>query len=65
MRLIKEVCDMLGNPFLTSLVGNHGATGGLPVNSSSVKGVFTIFPFFLLEGNVILSITPKQTVMDQ
>ena len=34
MSSIAEVCDMLGQTFLTSLVGNHCATGGLQVNST-------------------------------
>ena len=59
MSSIGEVCDRLGKTFLTSLVGNHWATGGLLVNSSSVKGGLIIFPLFLLEGNAILPMTPK------
>ena len=55
-----EVCDSLGNTFLTSLFGNHGATVGLRVNSSSVKGgPHLSFPFFLLKGNAILPMTSK------
>ena len=34
MSSIGEVCDMLGKTFLTSLVCNHWATGGLRVNST-------------------------------
>ena len=55
---IGEFCDKLGKTFLTSLVGNHLATGGLRVNSSSVKGGHIIFPLFLLEGNAILPLIP-------
>ena len=51
--------DRLGKIFLTSLVGNHWATGGLRVNSSSVKGGLIIFPLFLLEENAILPMTPR------
>ena len=53
MSSIREVCDSLGKTFLTSLVGNHRATGGLLVNSSSVKGGLKNFTLFLLKGNVI------------
>ena len=56
---IGEVCDRLGKAFLTSPVGNQWATGGLWVNSSSVKGRLIIFPLFLLEGNAILPMPPK------
>ena len=35
MSSIVEVCDRLGKTFLTSLVGNHLATSGLQVNSTS------------------------------
>ena len=59
MSSMGKVCDMLGKTFRTSLVGNHRATGGLCVNSSSVKGVVIIFPLFLLEGNATLLMTPK------
>ena len=59
MSSIGEVCDRLGKTFLTSLVGNHWDTGGLWVNSSSVKGRFIIFSLFLLKGNAILPMTPK------
>ena len=50
MGSIGEVCDRLGKTILKSLVGNHWATGGLRVNSSSVKGCLIIFPFFSLRG---------------
>ena len=56
---IGKVCDRLGRTFLTSLVGNHWATGGLRVNLYPVKGGLIIFPLFLLEENAILSMTPK------
>ena len=59
MSSIEEVCDRLSKTFLMSLVGNHWATGGLRVNSSSVKGGLIIFSLFLLEGNAILPMTPK------
>ena len=56
---IVEVCNRLGKTFLTSLVGNHWATGGLLVNSCLEKGGLLIVPFFLLVGNAILPITPE------
>ena len=56
---IGAVCDSLGKTFLTSLVSNVGATGGLWVNSSPVKVELIIFPLFLPEGNAILSMTAK------
>ena len=59
MSSIGEVCYRLGKTFLTSLVGNHWATVGLRVNSSSVKGGPIIFPLFLLKGNSILLMTLK------
>ena len=59
MSSIGAVCDSLGKTFLTLLLGSLGATGGLWVNSSSVKGRLIIFPLFLLEGNAILPMTPK------
>lgn len=59
MSSIGEVCDRLGKTFLTSLVSNHWANGGLLVNISSVKGGLIILPSFLLEGNPILLITPE------
>ena len=34
MSSIGEVCDRLGKTFLTSLVSNHSATGGLRVNAT-------------------------------
>ena len=57
MSSIGEVCDSLKKTFLTSLVGNHRATGGLWVNSSSVKGGHINFPFFLLKGKGIKWLT--------
>ena len=48
-----------GPIWLTSLIGNHWATGGLRVNSSSVKGGLINFPLLLLEGEAILQMTPK------
>ena len=59
MSSIGEVYISLGITFLKSHVGNHRATGGLRVNSSSVKGGLINFPLFLLEGNAILSMTSK------
>ena len=59
MSSIGEVCNILGKTFLTSLVGNHWATGRLRLNLSSVKGGLIIFPLLLLEGNAILPMTPK------
>ena len=59
MSSIGEVCDRLGKTFLMSLLGNLSATGGLRVNSSSVKGGVISFSLFLLEGNAILPMTPK------
>ena len=55
---IGEVCDTLRKTSLTSLVGNHWATAGLWVNSSSVKGGVRSNPLFLLKGNTIVPITP-------
>ena len=59
MSSIGEVCDRLGKTFLMSLLGNLSATGGLRVNSSSVKGGVINFSLFLLEANAILPRTPK------
>ena len=56
---IRGVCDSLGKTFLPSLVGNLGATGGLRVNLSPVKGELIIFPLFLPKGNAILPMTAK------
>ena len=56
---IGEVCDRLGKTFLTSLVGNPWATGGLRVKTYAAKGGLILFPLFLLEGNAILPMTPK------
>ena len=56
---IGEVCVRLDKRFLTSLIGKHWATSGLQVTLSSVKGVFIIFPLFLLEGDAILQIAPR------
>ena len=56
---IGENCDRLSKTVLTSLVGNHWATGKHWVNSSLVKGGLIIFPLFLLEGNAILPLTHK------
>ena len=59
MSSIGEVCNMLSKTFLTSLVGNHWATGGLWMNSSKVKRAPIIFLLFLLEGNAILPMKAK------
>ena len=59
MSLIGEGCDSLGKTSLTSIVGNHWATGGLQVNTSSVKGGFISFALFLQEENAILPMTDK------
>ena len=61
----QEVGDRLDNAFLTSFVGNPWATGELRVNSSLVKGGHIIFPFFLLKGNAILTMTPKADYVTQ
>ena len=54
MSSIISFFDSLGNSFLTLLVGNLGATGGLWVNSSPGKVELKIFSFFLPEGNAIM-----------
>ena len=59
MSSIGTVSDSLGKTFLSLLVDNLGATGGLRLNSSPVKVKLIIFPLFLPEGNAILPITPK------
>ena len=59
MSSIGAVCGSLGKTFLTLLVGNLGATGGLRVNSSPRKVKLIISPLFLPEGNTILSMTDK------
>ena len=59
MSSIGEGCDSLGNTSLKSLVGNHWATGGLRVNSSTVMGGLISFPLFLLKENGILPMTVK------
>ena len=59
MSSIGEVCNRLGKTFLMSLLGNLSATGGLRVNSSTVKGGVISFSLFLLEGNAILPMTLK------
>ena len=59
MSSIGAVCDSLGKTFLSLLVDNLGATGGLRLNSSPVKVKLIIFPLFLPKGNAILPITPK------
>ena len=59
MSSIGAVCDSLGETFLSLLVDNLGATGGLRVNSSPVKVKLIIFPLFPPEGNAILPLTAK------
>ena len=59
MSSIGAVCDSLGKTFLKLLLGNLGATDGLRVNSSPVKGELIIFPLFLLEENAILPMTAR------
>ena len=56
---IGAVCESQGKKFLSLLVNNLGATGGLRLNSSPLKVQLIIFPLFLPEGNAILLITPK------
>ena len=55
MSSIGEVCDRLGKTFLTSLVGNLWAIGGLRVNSTPDYNL----PLVPLKGNTILPITLK------
>ena len=50
LNLIGELCDSLGMDFLTSFVGNHSATGGFRVNSTSVKGGIISDPLFACTG---------------
>ena len=59
MSSIGAVCNSLGKTFLSLLVHNLGATGGLRLNSYPVKVKLIIFPLFLFEGNTILPITHK------
>ena len=47
--IIGERCNSPRETSLTSFVGNHWATDGLQVNSSSVKGGLISIPMFLLE----------------
>ena len=56
---IGEVCDSVRMDLLSSSGGDHWATGGLRVNSTSVKGGLIRFPLFMLDGNAILPMTPK------
>ena len=56
---IGAVCDSFGKTFLMLLLGNLGATGGLRLNSSTVKVKLIIFPLFLPEGTAILLMTSK------
>ena len=65
MSSIRAVCDSLGKTFLSLLVDNLGATGGLRLNSSPVKVKLIIFCLFLSEGNAILPITPKAVCVPQ
>ena len=59
MSSIGAVCNRLGKTFLTLLLSNLGATGGLRVNSSPLKVKLIIFPLFLPEANAILPMTGK------
>ena len=54
-----EGCDSLGKTSLTTLVGNHWATGGLRVNLISVKGGLLSFPLCLLEETAIMPMTAE------
>ena len=58
MSSIGAVCDSLGKTFLSLLVDNLGATGGLWLNSSPVKVKPIIFSLFLPEGKALLQTTP-------
>ena len=53
------VCESFRKTFLSLLVDNLGASGGLCLNSSPVNVKLIIFPLFLPKGNAILPITPK------
>ena len=46
MNTIREVGDSLGTDSLTMFVRNQWATGGLPANSTLVKGGITSIPLF-------------------
>ena len=59
MSSIGAVCVSLGKTFLSLVVDNLGATGGLWVNSTPVKVNLIILPLFLPEGNAILPMTAK------
>ena len=59
MSSIGAVCESLGKTFLSLLIANLGAIGGLQVNSSPVKVKLIIFPLFLPEGKAILPMTGK------
>ena len=63
MSSIGAACDSLKKTFLSLLVNNLGATGGLRLNSSPKKVKLIIFPMFLPKGNAILPITPTQSVI--
>ena len=60
MSSIGALGNRLGKTFLTFLLGNLGATGGLWVNSSPVKVKLIIFSLFLPERNAILPMTAKE-----
>ena len=59
MSSIGVVCDSLGKTFLSLLVNNLGATGGLWLNSYPVKVKLIIFHLFLPKGNAILPMTAE------
>ena len=56
---IGEFSDRLGTDGLSLYGRNHWATGDLQVNSYSGEGGLISFPFFLVEGNAILPMTPR------
>ena len=56
---IGEFSDRLGTDGLSLYGRNPWATGDLRVNSYSGEGGLISFPFFLVEGNAILPMTPR------
>ena len=56
MSSIGALCDRLGKTFLTFLLGNLGATGGLRVNSSPAYNL----SFVLADGSAILPMIAKE-----
>ena len=57
---IRAVCDSLGKTFLSLVVNNLWATGGLRLNASPLKVKLIIFSLFLPKGNAIFPITPME-----